>query len=251
MINFDDDISFDKEDCVLQISIKNEYMCFTNCGNGFCHFNGECYVNGLDFNGEPCDQLKETYNFIEENLQEQIIELIKNDCFFIGLLREEEQTEELCKMAVQQNGLSLQCVKKQTEELCKLAVQKNGLALEYVKNQTEEICKLAVQQNGLALRHVKELTDELCKLAVQQDGHLLIFVKELNIELCKLAILQKDTELVNIKEQTKKICRDALLMYGNGSFSGILLDYTENDITIRDRATYAISSISIDRYIDI
>ena len=182
-------------------------MCFTNCGNGFCHFNGECYVNGLDFNGEPCDQLKETYNFIEENLQEQIIELIKNDCFFIGLLREEEQTEELCKMAV--------------------------------------------QQNGLALRHVKELTDELCKLAVQQDGHLLIFVKELNIELCKLAILQKDTELVNIKEQTKKICRDALLMYGNGSFSGILLDYTENDITIRDRATYAISSISIDRYIDI
>jgi hypothetical protein len=34
--------------------------------------------------------------------------------------------------------------KNQNSELCKLAVQQNGLALQYVKNQNEEICKLAV-----------------------------------------------------------------------------------------------------------
>ena len=28
LINFDDDISSDKEDCVLQICIKYEYMCY-------------------------------------------------------------------------------------------------------------------------------------------------------------------------------------------------------------------------------
>ena len=40
---------------------------------------------------------------------------------------------------------------EQTEEICKLAVQQNGNALEFVKYQTEELCKLAVQQNGNAL----------------------------------------------------------------------------------------------------
>jgi hypothetical protein len=35
----------------------------------------------------------------------------------------------------------------QTEELCKLAIQQNGRAFKHVKEQTEEICKLAVQQN--------------------------------------------------------------------------------------------------------
>jgi len=34
------------------------------------------------------------------------------------------------------------------EEICKLAVQQNGNLLKYVKNQTSEICTLAVQQNG-------------------------------------------------------------------------------------------------------
>jgi hypothetical protein len=51
------------------------------------------------------------------------------------------------------------------EEICKLAVQQNGDALRYVKNQTEEICKLAVQQNGDALKYVKNQTEEICELA--------------------------------------------------------------------------------------
>ena len=45
-------------------------------------------------------------------------------------------------------------VKEQTEEICKLAVQQDGIALQFVKEQTEEICKLAVQQNGHALKYV-------------------------------------------------------------------------------------------------
>ena len=40
-------------------------------------------------------------------------------------------------------------------EICKLAVQENGLALQFVKNQTEKICELAVQQDEIALQFVK------------------------------------------------------------------------------------------------
>ena len=106
LINFDDDISFDKEDCVLQIFIKYEYMCY----DWYCKI----------------------YNFTEENLYEKIIDLIKKDEYFINLLSEEEQNEEICKRAVRQNGNALQYVRNQTEELCKLAVQENCFALRHV-----------------------------------------------------------------------------------------------------------------------
>ena len=100
------------------------------------------------------------------------------------------QNEELCKLAVQQNGLALEFVKKQfkTEELCKLAVQQNGFALEFVNKQTEEVCKLAVQQNGLALYYVKEQfkTEEICHLAVQQSELASKYVKQKSVtnEFC-------------------------------------------------------------------
>ena len=91
LINFDDDISFDKEDCVLQIFIKYEYICY--------------------------NRSKRIYNFTVENLYEQIADLIKDDGFFINLLREEEQTEELCKLAVQQNRNALQYVPEHMKHL--------------------------------------------------------------------------------------------------------------------------------------
>ena len=130
LIDFDDDISFDKEDSVLQIFIKYEYICY--------------------------NYFEKKYNFTVENLYEQIADLIKDDGFFINLLREEEQTEELCKLAVQQNCYAIKYVKEQTEELCKLSVRQNGFSLKYVKNQTEELCKLDVQKDGDVLDYVPE-----------------------------------------------------------------------------------------------
>ena len=58
--------------------------------------------------------------------------------------------------------------KPQTDEICKLAIHQNGYSLQYVipELMTDEICKLAVQQNGGALQYVKEefRTPELLKL---------------------------------------------------------------------------------------
>ena len=179
LINFDDDISFDKEDCVLQIFIKYEYICYN-------------YQNKI-------------YNFNEENLYEKIIGLIKTNGRFLNLLRNEEQTEEICKFAVKQNGGALHYVKEQTEEICKLAVQRNSYALEYVKNQTEELCKLAVQQTGYALEFVKNQTEEICKLAVKKNGGALRYVKEQTEEVCKLAVQQNYKTLNFVPEHMKHL----------------------------------------------
>lgn len=89
--------------------------------------------------------------------------------------------KNICELAVTQNGLALEYVKKQTKELCELAVKQNGLALQFVKDefQTEEICILAVQQNGLALKFVKDQTEEICRLAILQFGEYpLLYIKK-------------------------------------------------------------------------
>ncbi|RLC08767.1 MAG: hypothetical protein DRI57_23405, partial [Deltaproteobacteria bacterium] len=55
-------------------------------------------------------------------------------------------------------------------EICKLAVTQNGNSIEYVPDslKTEEICKLAVTQNGYSIKYVPDSlkTEEICKLAV-------------------------------------------------------------------------------------
>ena len=86
--------------------------------------------------------------------------------------------------------MTLRDIKNQTEEICKIAVQQNGRALEYVNNQTYEICKLAVKQNGSSLRYVflEYRTDELCKIAVQSNGNALQYVENQTREICILAL---------------------------------------------------------------
>ena len=116
------------------------------------------------------------------------------------------QTYDICKLAVQQYGRALRFVKNRTEELCVLAVKQNGLALEYVPKQTEDICKLAVQQNGLALDYVKEQTNDICAIAVKQNGLVLELVKEQTDEICTLAVQQNWLALKYVKKQTEKIC---------------------------------------------
>ena len=51
--------------------------------------------------------------------------------------------------------MDLRFVEHQTDDICKLAVRQDGRALQYVKNQTYELCRLAVQQYGCTLQFVK------------------------------------------------------------------------------------------------
>jgi len=97
------------------------------------------------------------------------------------------------KLRVQNNGMWLRHVERQlqTEEMCRLAVLQNGKALKYIIKQTDEIAKLAVQQNADALKHVQKKTEEICKLAIEKDAFAIGYIpyKKLTTELCKLALL--------------------------------------------------------------
>ena len=122
----------------------------------------------------------EKYKKIENNIKNcdninSVNGVIKNDPYQIIFINSDnEKYYENCKLAVENNGCSLQCINPElrTDEICKLSVQQNGLSLQYVKEQTSEICKLAVQQDGYSLYYVQSelMNEEICKFAVQERG---------------------------------------------------------------------------------
>ena len=83
---------------ILQIFINYDYLCYVYD----CNLDGEIYY----------------FNNKNPNPKENIIDLIKQDGLFIKILEEEEQTEELCKLYVQQNGLSLESNRGTLQIIC-------------------------------------------------------------------------------------------------------------------------------------
>jgi hypothetical protein len=93
---------------------------------------GSCKAGGLYFTTSDF-----IHEFLEFGSNIAIIELCQDAEFYIDPAKNKYKT----------NKFIITELLPQTEEICKLAVQQNGMALQYVKEQTEELCKLAVQQN--------------------------------------------------------------------------------------------------------
>ena len=175
----------------LKITVKPYIKLFHNTNevnlNDIIDFNTELIIGFYFEYYIYHDKFGDNFNLPDTSTYNKCKALINKNPFNIIFISDEILSDELCKLAVQQNGDSLRYVDHQTEEICKLAVRQNGYSLRYVKNQTEEICKLAVQQNGYSLENVKDQTDEICKLAVQQNGYSLAYVDHQTEEICKLA----------------------------------------------------------------
>ena len=110
-----------------------------------------------------------------------------------------EQTNELCLEAIQQKyytSNALQNIMNQSEEMCKLAVEIDGMALQFVNNQTEEICEKAIKQNGLALQFVKNKNYLICKEAIKQNPKAIKYIKEEYNELYTLIYTSLKIKLI-------------------------------------------------------
>jgi len=83
------------------------------------------------------------------------IDLIKQQLQKDGLLLKylypfnDESSDELYHMAVVQNKQAIEFVpiSSRTQEICKMAVEEDGMLLRFVANQTEEICRIAIHKN--------------------------------------------------------------------------------------------------------
>ena len=137
---------------------------------------------------------------------ELCIEAINQKYYTCDAMKEiQNQTNEICLLAVKQNGMALQFVKNQTNEICLSAVQQNGMALQFVKNQTNEICLSAVQQNGMALQFVND-----------KEYKLLFITSNINIkkdDICSICISQNDSEWCEILDCLHVFHKECLLRW--------------------------------------
>jgi hypothetical protein len=125
-------------------------------------------------------------------LTNEIIEIaVQNNGLALEFVYTEYLTDKIIELAVQNNGLALEHAKREdkdynttyilTYELCMIAVQKEGQSLEFVPYhiRTEDICMIAVKNNGLALEYIPphRKTYEICMIAVQSNYRTLKYIE--------------------------------------------------------------------------
>ena len=166
-VNLNDIIDFDSE---LTIGFYFEYYAY-----------GEEF--GDDFN-LPDTSTHNKCKTLIENCPFNII-FINNE-----ILRSEIMTEEIYKNVVRWCGYLLEYIpyKKQTDEICKLAVQQNGYALQFVEDQTKEICITICgspnRRNMQISRSAKWIIFKVCKKSNQRNMQISHSAKWICIRIC-------------------------------------------------------------------
>jgi hypothetical protein len=133
----------------------------------------------------------------------------------------ENQTDEICEIAVGSDGRNIQYMKKQTENICMIAVKNNPYVLRLVENQTKKMCLISVRRDGFILKFVKNQTYNLCKMALKINGNMLEHVTHQTHKLCLLAVKHTGLALQYVKKQYKDICMEAV------KHTGLALKYVK------------------------
>ena len=128
--------------------------------------------------------------------------------------------DALSLIAVGNNGLVLKHIPKllQNFEICKEAVQQNGLAFQYVCDhigKSNVIRTSAVRQNGWALKYMLEPSKLVCDSAVEQNG-LAISIVPLSFKteyMLLKAVKQNWLAIKHMKDPSWIVCTEAIFQH--------------------------------------
>ncbi|MEF7098281.1 hypothetical protein U9Z34_01505 [Escherichia coli] len=92
-----------------------------------------------------------------------------------------EPSYSLCKKILKKSGANIQHLKNPTQELCNIAVRNNGYNLKYVipfikQESLNDFYKIAVNSNGMALGQIPNPSYELQLMAVKNCGGALKYI---------------------------------------------------------------------------
>jgi hypothetical protein len=186
----------------------------------------------------------------------------------LELLPDDLRDEELCTIAVKEDGASLFCVPAalRTERLSEAAATENSIALRHIPKElmtadflfrvvsknskalqdippeflSTEMCMRAVQNDGRLLQHVPIdwRTLPLCEAAVHQDGLALQHVPKcaLTPQLCEMAVRQNGFALRHVPNllRSEQVCRMAVAQ------EGLALEFVPWDLRTRSLCNLAI-----------
>jgi hypothetical protein len=193
--------------------------------------------------------------------------LLRTNGLLLELLPEALRDEELCTIAVKEDGGSLFCVPAalRTERLCEAAATENSIALRHTPKElitadflcrvvsknskalqdippeflSTEMCMRAVENDGRLLQHVPIdwRTLPLCEAAVRQDGVALQHVPKCTLtpQLCEMAVRQNGFALRHVPNllRSEQVCRMAVAQ------EGLALEFVPWDLRTRSLCNLA------------
>ena len=142
----------------------------------------------------------------------------------LELLPDDLRDEELCTIAVKEDGGSLFCVPAalRTERLCEAAATENSIALRHTPKElmtADFLCRV-VSKNSKALQDIPPefLSTEMCTRAVENDGRLLqhVPIDWHTLPLCEAAVRQDGVALQHVPKciLTPQLCEIAVRQNG-------------------------------------
>lgn len=114
--------------------------------------------------------------------------LVALDGMDIREIPTDEQTEDLCLIAVKQTPHALQYVYHQTEKICMAAILQQPSLIREVKNQTTKLCLAALRLDGNVIRHIRNPTYSMYKQAVETTPLALQYIANQTPELWQIAV---------------------------------------------------------------
>lgn len=164
-----------------------------------------------------------------------------------------QQYDELCELAIAQDGMAIQYIKNKKKKYIVAAIEQNGKAIQFVDNPTIEMYCMSVKQsrkaikyikninydmymmfakiNGMILRHIicdiyakltLEQINNICFETVKQNWQALKYVKKQNEEINKIALEQTLSAIKFIKKPSMDLCIDVLQK------DGMVLQFIKN-----------------------
>lgn len=149
----------------------------------------------------------------------EVIRGFQERTFSLEQLNEKERTPEICKAAIERDGMELAYVPHQTQEICMSAVEQHPWARKYVIETTpgldlDAINHAAVKGHGSALYFISDQKREYCLEAVANYGEALNYVKVQDPEICLTAVQNNGLALQYVNEQTPQIVEAAVRKNG-------------------------------------
>jgi len=78
-------------------------------------------------------------------------------------------SEEELSRYIKKDVSILSVITNQTDKICKTAIQISPISIGFVKEQTKGLCELAIKRNVFSIVEIREQTVDLCLLALNLD----------------------------------------------------------------------------------
>ena len=106
-------------------------------------------------------------NLMQLQQEPEVAKIDVTKPFSLQAIAKEDQSLDLCRLAVDLDPNQLRYAHFQDYDMCKKAVRHNGFNIRYVHDQTHDLCLMAVRQNVLCIDSIRNQTLEMLMEAVK------------------------------------------------------------------------------------